>query len=78
MQLERKSKLLVSVLELAVMGLCLTLNISFLHGVCIVDWGYFDISKDVSGYAVYLTSFIGSLVISKKLTDLLIRFFSKV
>ena len=78
MQLEKKSKLYLSILELAVMGLCLILNISFLHGAGILDWGYFDMPAKLSGYALYLTSIIGSLAISKRVADLLIIFFKSL
>ena len=69
MQLEKKSKICTWLVELAVMGLCLILNVCFLHSVGILDWGYFDIPENVSGYALYLTSFIGTLVISKRVAD---------
>ena len=77
MQLEKKSKICTWLVELAVMGLCLILNISFLHSAGILDWGYFDIPENVSGYALYLTSFIGTLVISKRVADFFKAILSK-
>ncbi|MDH1171747.1 hypothetical protein [Pantoea agglomerans] len=77
MQLEKKSKICTWLVELAVMGLCLILNVSFLHSVGIMDWGYFDIPENVSGYALYLTSFIGTLVISKRVADFFNAILSK-
>ncbi|MBD8157377.1 hypothetical protein ABEG74_09235 [Pantoea agglomerans] len=77
MQLEKKSKICTCLVELAVMGLCLILNVSFLHSAGILDWGYFDIPENVSGYALYLTSFIGTLVISKRVADFFNAILSK-
>lgn len=77
MQLEKKSKICTWLVELAVMGLCLILNVCFLHSVGILDWGCFDIPENVSGYALYLTSFIGTLVISKRVADFFNAILSK-
>ncbi|WP_418156907.1 hypothetical protein RA290_07070 [Pantoea agglomerans] len=77
MQLEKKSKICTWLVELAVMGLCLILNVCLLHSVGILDWGYFDIPENVSGYALYLTSFIGTLVISKRVADFFNAILSK-
>jgi hypothetical protein len=77
MQLEKNSKICTWLVELAVMGLCLILNVSFLHSAGILDWGYFDIPENVSEYALYLTSFIGTLVISKRVADFFNAILSK-
>ncbi len=76
MQLE-KNKYFSKTLQLLVIGIGLLLNISFLHGVGLLDSTYFEISKEFSGFAIYFTSIIGTLVICKYLVNLILRFFSK-
>jgi len=75
MQLEKNNKPIAKSVELAALGLGIALNISFLHGVCILSWGYFDFSKEFSGYALYITSFIGAVAISRCVAKFLMRFF---
>ncbi|WP_288474909.1 hypothetical protein [uncultured Pantoea sp.] len=74
MQLKTKSKLTAGFVELAVLIIFIALNISFLHGAGILCWGYFNISGEVSGYGLYFISTIGTMVISKKLSDKLVLF----
>lgn len=76
MQLER-NKYFSKALQLLVIGLGLVLNISFLHGVGLLKSTYFEISREISGFAIYFTSIIGTLVICKYLVNLFLRFSSK-
>lgn len=76
MQLD-KNKYFSEALRLLVTGIGLVLNISFLHGVGLLNYTYFEISKEISGFAIYLTSIIGTLVICKYLVNLFLRFSSK-
>lgn len=72
MQLEKHAKKITCLIDFAVMALCIVFNVSFLHGVCLWDSTYFDIPRDISRYALYLTSLIGAVTISKKVADFLI------
>lgn len=76
MQLE-KNKKTIKAIELLAMGLGLVLNISFLHGIGLLESAYFEISKELSGIAIYMTSIIGTLVICKYLVKFIIKAFSK-
>lgn len=69
-------KNIIKTVELLVLGIGVMLNVSFLHGICLLESTYFEISKEFSSFAVYLTSTIGTLTICNCLVKLFIRFFS--